>query len=100
MKQGNYISPIFKLSLRDAEAVPRKISYSQWATYEQCPRKWKLTYIDKLDSYTDSIETTFGTAFHETLQHYLKIMLHFYITSRIMLGILSLHYQELQLTSR
>lgn len=74
MKQGNYISPIFKLSLRDAETVPRKISYSQWATYEQCPLKWKLAYIDKLDSYTDSIETVFGTAFHETLQHYLTIM--------------------------
>jgi len=74
MKQGNYISPIFKLSLRDAEAVPRKISYSQWATYEQCPRKWKLNYIDKLDSYTDSIETTFGTAFHETIQEYITVM--------------------------
>ena len=74
MKQGNYISPIFKLSLRDSETVPRKISYSQWATYEQCPLKWKLAYIDKLDVYTDSIETVFGTAFHETLQYYLTVM--------------------------
>ena len=74
MKSGNYINPIYQLSLRDATTVPRKISYSQWSMYEKCPRQWKLSYIDNLAPFTFSIETCFGTAFHETLQHYLTVM--------------------------
>jgi hypothetical protein len=74
MKTGNYIQPAFKLSLRDPETVPRKISYSQWAMYERCPMQWKLSYIDGLAPFTFSIETCFGTAFHETLQHYLTVL--------------------------
>jgi hypothetical protein len=42
--------------------------------YERCPLNWKLAYIDGLAPFTSSIETVFGTAFHETLQHYLTIM--------------------------
>ncbi len=74
MKQGNYIAPIYQLSLRDATTVPRKISYSQWSIYEKCPKQWKLSYIDNLAPFTFSIETCFGTAFHETLQHFLTVM--------------------------
>ena len=74
MKSGNYINPVYKLSLRDADTVPRKISYSQWSMYEQCPKKWKLSYIDGLAPFQSSIDTCFGTAFHETMQHYLTVM--------------------------
>ena len=74
MKQGNYLSPIYQLSLRDATTVPRKISYSQWSMYEKCPKQWKLAYIDNLAPFTFSIETCFGTAFHETLQYFLTVM--------------------------
>ena len=70
----NYIAPLYKLSLRDATTVPRKISYSQWSIYEKCPRQWKLAYIDGLAPFTFSIETCFGTAFHETLQYFLTFM--------------------------
>lgn len=70
----NYIAPLYKLSLRDATTVPRKISYSQWSIYEKCPRQWKLAYIDGLAPFTFSIETCFGTAFHETLQYFLTVM--------------------------
>lgn len=73
-KQNNYINPVYKLSLRDADTVPRKISYSQWSMYEQCPKKWKLSYIDGLAPFQSSIDTCFGTAFHETMQHYLTVM--------------------------
>ena len=48
MKQGNYINPVYKLAIRDAQTVPRKISYSQWSMYERCPLSWKLAYIDGL----------------------------------------------------
>jgi hypothetical protein len=74
MKSGNYILPIYKLSQIDPDAVPRKISYSQWAMFEQCPKQWELTYIKKLSAFRDSIETVFGTAFHETLQQYLTTL--------------------------
>jgi len=55
-------------------ATGNKISYSQYTMYANCPRQWKLNYIDKLSEYTQSIHTLFGTAFHETLQAYLAIM--------------------------
>lgn len=74
MKQGNYINPVYRLSLRDATTVPRKISYSQWSMWEKCPRQWKLSYIDNLAPFQSSIETCFGTAFHETLQTFLTVM--------------------------
>lgn len=70
----NYINPVYKLAVRDASSVPRRISYSQWSMYERCPLSWKLAYIDGLAPFTASIETVFGTAFHETLQHFLTVM--------------------------
>jgi hypothetical protein len=73
MKAG-YLNPIYKLSTIDPENVPRKISYSQWAMYERCPKSYELSYIKKLAPFTFSIETCFGTAFHETLQEYLTTM--------------------------
>ena len=74
MKSGNYINPIYKLSLRDATQVPRRISYSQWSMYEKCPKQWKLSYIDGLAPFNYGINLSFGTAFHETLQDYLTIL--------------------------
>jgi len=74
MKSGNYLSPVYKLSMRDATTVPRKISYSQWSMYERCPLSWKLAYIDGLAPFQSSIETCFGTAFHETFQHFLTVL--------------------------
>ena len=73
-KTGNYINPVYKLSLNDVSKAPARISYSQWAMYEKCPKQWKLSYIDKLSTFTHSVATCFGTAFHETLQEYLTVM--------------------------
>ena len=74
MKLNNYIAPIYKLSLRDPDTVARRISYSQWSMYERCPMSWKLAYIDGLAPFQASIDTTFGTAFHETFQYFLTVM--------------------------
>jgi hypothetical protein len=74
MKTGNYLNPIYKLSMPDATTVPRKISYSQWSLFDRCPLAWKLNYIDGLTPFQASIDTVFGTAFHETLQHFLTVM--------------------------
>ena len=55
-------------------ASGNKISYSQYTMYANCPKRWKLNYVDKLAEYSQSIHTLFGSAFHETLQAYLTIM--------------------------
>jgi len=66
-------------TIDDMTPVKRKrgqksISYSQYSMYAQCPKRWKLNYIDNLRQFNQSIHTLFGTAFHETLQGYLTIM--------------------------
>ncbi len=39
-----------------------------------CPKKWALQYRDGHKVYSPSIHTVFGTAIHETLQHYLSVV--------------------------
>lgn len=50
------------------------VSFSQMSTFHQCRMKWKLRYIDKHRLDEGSIHATFGTAVHETIQHYLTVM--------------------------
>ena len=52
----------------------KNISYSQYTMWKKCPKQWALQYRDGHKIYTDSIHTVFGTALHETFQHYIKIM--------------------------
>ena len=52
----------------------KHISYSQLSTYLNCPRLWELQYLRKLAPYDPSIHMVFGSAFHESLQHYLDVM--------------------------
>lgn len=52
----------------------KTISYSQFSLYSECPWKWKLMYVDKHKPSDPSIHLTFGTSFHETLQHYLQVV--------------------------
>jgi hypothetical protein len=55
-------------------AFQNTVSYSQYSIYKTCPHQWYLTYIEhKLPPFA-SIHTTFGTSFHETLQHYITVM--------------------------
>ena len=55
-------------------AYQKNISYSQISMYSQCPKKWSLNYRDGHKQYEQSIHMTFGTALHETLQHYLDVV--------------------------
>jgi len=55
-------------------AYQKNISYSQMSIFRGCPHRWKLQYKDKIKAFTSSIHTVFGTAIHETLQHYLDVM--------------------------
>ena len=55
-------------------AFQKSISYSQMSMYLQCPKKWALQYRDGYKIPSFSINMTFGTALHETLQNYLHTM--------------------------
>lgn len=74
MPETQYIQPAYKLSQIDSSKAPRKISYSQLSMYHTCEKQWELSYIKRLAPYSPSIHTVFGTAFHETLQHFLIIL--------------------------
>lgn len=52
----------------------KHVSYSQYFLWANCPLHWKLNYIDKLSPYESSIHTVFGTAMHNTVQHWLGIV--------------------------
>jgi len=55
-------------------ATQKSISYSQMSMFNECPKKWSLQYREGHKSFTSSIHTVFGTALHETLQHYITVM--------------------------
>ena len=52
----------------------KTVSFSQYQIYRTCPHRWYLDYVKKEDPFKPSIHLIFGTAFHETLQNYLKVM--------------------------
>ena len=68
------MNKFLKFNQRQPVKGERKISYSQYAMYSQCPKHWELAYVKGLRTFNQSIHTIFGTAFHETLQHYLTVM--------------------------
>jgi hypothetical protein len=55
-------------------AFQKSISYSQMSMYLSCPKKWALQYRDGHKIYAPSINMTFGTSIHETVQNYLHTM--------------------------
>ncbi|HMA83032.1 MAG TPA: PD-(D/E)XK nuclease family protein [Candidatus Thermoplasmatota archaeon] len=57
-------------------------SYSRLSTFKQCPFKYKLKYIDKIDPIIkDTIETFLGTIVHQTLEQLYQNLLTGCITS-------------------
>jgi hypothetical protein len=65
---------LVKFNIKEPQKGDKRISYSQFAMYSKCPKQWELSYIRGLRKFSQSIHTLFGTAFHETLQHYLTVM--------------------------
>lgn len=51
-----------------------RVSFSQYSMWSTCPQQYKLSYIDGLSVSNANINLIFGTAMHETLQHFLDIM--------------------------
>ena len=54
--------------------MSKRVSYSQYSMWSNCPWQWKLNYIDKLRTFKGNIHTIFGTSMHEVLQKYLTVM--------------------------
>jgi len=68
------MNKFLKYNQREPKKGDKKISYSQFAMYSTCPKHWELAYVKGLRTFSQSIHTIFGTAFHETLQNYLTVM--------------------------
>jgi len=51
-----------------------KVSFSQFSLWNQCPHKWKLTYVDKIKEDKPSIHLIFGSAMHYVVQIYLTAL--------------------------
>jgi len=73
MKQSK-INNIFTFGLVEPKDGDSKVSYSQYTMYANCPHQWKLNYMDGLRKSDPSIHLVFGTAMHETLQHWLDVL--------------------------
>jgi hypothetical protein len=67
---------------------PKKISYSQYSLWANCPKAWQLKYVDghRLDDST--IHTVFGTVCHETIPEWLDVL---YNKSEVMAKTMYLH---------
>lgn len=68
------ISNIFTIGLREQKEEDSKVSYSQYTMYANCPRHWKLEYMEGHKKRDPSIFLIFGTAMHETIQEWLHVL--------------------------
>lgn len=50
----------------------KRVSFSQYSMWAQCPWRWKLKYVDGNAAIEQSIHTIFGTAIHRVLQDWLE----------------------------
>ena len=48
------------------------VSYTQFSMFQQCPKRWELTYARKLRKDEPSIHALFGTAVHHAIQEWLS----------------------------
>lgn len=75
MKEFLGISEEINNKIREGKRDDQKsISFSQFSVYESCPYRWYLTYAKGNYLFSASINTIFGTAIHEALQEYLRIL--------------------------
>ena len=86
------MNKFLKYNQRTPLVDERKISYSQYAMYSTCPKHWELAYVKDLRTFSQSIHTIFGTAFHETLQNYLTVMFEQSVTKANQIERISIEY--------
>lgn len=72
-----------------------KVSYSQYGMYSTCQQQYKLNYIDKLGTSSANIHTIFGSAIHETIQHFLDVMYNVTKKQALTLNLEGMLYEKL-----
>lgn len=70
------VKEVWESKLKQSPSQNKHISYSSISTYNKCPKLWELQYLRSAVPFTQNIYTTFGSAFHETLQEWLTVMYH------------------------
>lgn len=68
------INNVFTFGVKEPQPNDKKVSYSQYTMYANCPHQWKLNYMDGHRTFDPSIHLVFGTAMHETLQEWLDVL--------------------------
>lgn len=65
---------LLETAIHEKKDGQKCVSYSQYSIYRGCPYQWSLTYKHALYPFTGNINTVFGTAFHETIQEWLRLL--------------------------
>lgn len=66
-----------EINQNNSEPKKKKtVSFSQFSNWWTCPHKWYRDYVLKEKQFEDNLVMSFGTAIHETIQHYLKTIFH------------------------
>lgn len=75
-KNATAVSKKIEKKIVDKDTIEEKrtISFTQYSMFQECPHRWYLTYGKELYPFNSSIDTVFGTAFHETIQEYLNLL--------------------------
>ena len=68
------VKEVWESKIKQSPSKNKHISYSSISTYNKCPKLWELQYLRKAIPFTQNIYTCFGTAMHETIQEWLKVM--------------------------
>jgi len=75
MKTFSGISEAIKSKIVEEKKPHQKsISFSQFSVYESCAYRWYLTYAKGNYLFSASVNTVFGTAIHEVVQEYLRLV--------------------------
>jgi hypothetical protein len=60
--------------MADEPKKKKTVSFSQFTNWWTCPHKWYRDYILREKTFEDNLIMSFGTAVHETVQHYLTTL--------------------------
>jgi hypothetical protein len=56
------------------EKNKKRVSFSQYSGWFKCPHSWYLNYLKGLRVYEASLSTCFGTAMHNTIQDFIRVL--------------------------
>ena len=68
------ITPEVTPITENTETKKKRVSYSRFSKWFNCPHTFYLDEVKGLKQFEDTINTCFGTAMHEALQNYVKTL--------------------------